>query len=61
MHLLHGFQLRRQADALKIASGRAEEGKNLDEAIHYLESYVALVPKDHARRNCTWGCCMPKG
>ena len=27
VHLLHGFQVRRQADALKVASERAEEEK----------------------------------
>jgi len=46
VHLLHGFQVHRQAEALKVASERAEEAKNLTEAIRLLESYVALMPKD---------------
>ena len=46
MHLLHGFQVHRKAGALKDASLRAEEEKDLREAIRLLENYVALVPKD---------------
>ena len=46
MHLLHGFQVHRKAGGLKDASLRAEEEKDLREAIRLLENYVALVPKD---------------
>ena len=46
VHLLHGFQVRRQANALRVASERAEEARDLDETIRHLESYVALVPQD---------------
>jgi tetratricopeptide (TPR) repeat protein len=46
VHLLHGFQVRRQADALRVASERAEEEKNFSEAVRHLETYVSLVPSD---------------
>jgi len=57
VHLLHGFQLRRQADALKAASERAEEEyrkapetadgeKSLGEAIRLLGTYVGLKEHD---------------
>ena len=38
VHLLHGFQVHRQAGQLKVASVRAEEEKDLREAIRLLES-----------------------
>ena len=48
VHLLHGFQVGRQAVALKAASEHAENEKNLNEAIRLLQDYVSLVPTDRA-------------
>jgi tetratricopeptide (TPR) repeat protein len=46
VHLLHGFQVRRQAVALRVASERAEEETHLDEAVRQLRGYVFLEPTD---------------
>ena len=46
VHLLHGFQVYRQAKALKDASERAEGENDLDEAIRQLRSYLFLKPGD---------------
>ena len=50
VHLLHGFQVGRQAGAFKVASQRAEAAKNLNEAIRLLEYYITLVPKDRQQQ-----------
>ena len=50
VHLLHGFQVRRQAYAIQKASETAEEGKDLKEAIRLLENFLTLQPTDREAR-----------
>jgi len=50
VHLLHGFQVRRQAYAIQKASETAEEGKDLKEAIRLLDNFLTLQPTDREAR-----------
>jgi tetratricopeptide (TPR) repeat protein len=45
-HLLHAYQVRRNADALLAAADRAEAAKDLDKVADYLRRYVGLRPND---------------
>ena len=42
-----------------FASAKAEEDKNLDEAVRNLQAYIAPAPKDR-KLELHLGCCMPR-
>jgi tetratricopeptide (TPR) repeat protein len=46
--LVHGVQVRRNAEVLLREAKNAKERKDWNEAIDFLDRYVALVPKDNA-------------
>src|SRR5438034_2732630 len=46
-HLLHGYQLRRNASDLVSQASRAEQEGNLDQATEYLARYLGFVPTDN--------------
>jgi tetratricopeptide (TPR) repeat protein len=46
VHLLHGFQVRRTAEALRNEAARAESDGRPAEALECLYAYLALQPKD---------------
>ncbi|HXG10619.1 MAG TPA: tetratricopeptide repeat protein, partial [Gemmataceae bacterium] len=47
VHLLHAYQVRRNASALLTHANQAEEDGDLDRAIQYLEHYLGLVQEDN--------------
>ncbi|MBL8798796.1 MAG: tetratricopeptide repeat protein [Planctomycetia bacterium] len=46
VHLLHGFQERRNASALLRQADRAEQDQQPQQAITYLKNYLGLMPRD---------------
>jgi tetratricopeptide (TPR) repeat protein len=50
VHLLHGFQVTRNAGALLTQADRAQEDGDLSKAARYLNRYLNLVPDDDESR-----------